>query len=234
MTCNIKMWVLMLVAIFSQVSAGADKKQDVQGFMQRKDVKQNQEAKISQPSNENSMALQQKARFQKQPGEVNQRGSDAEFGSFMTRVALQLVFGLVYYMMIVKNYPPLIQSPTPAAKKLQDKDEISALCDVSVANCLCSLCCSGPRAAHTFYITGISDYWCSLLGMSCCPCLVLCVANSFTDLNEKLGGEQRNVIMSILCSCLCSCCVIAQDAESLDLITGVKTGFCGVSTRHDL
>mmetsp|Transcript_80946 Transcript_80946/g.143364 ORF Transcript_80946/g.143364 Transcript_80946/m.143364 type:complete len:235 (+) Transcript_80946:63-767(+) len=234
MTCNIKMWVLMLVAIFSQVSAGADKKQDVQGFMQRKDVKQNQEAKISQPSNENSMALQQKARFQKQPGEVNQRGSDAEFGSFMTRVALQLVFGLVYYMMIVKNYPPLIQSPTPAAKKLQAINEIRASCEVSLPNCIFSLCCSGARAAHTFYSVGISDYWCSLFGMSLFPCCVLCVANSFTDLNEKLGGQKRGLLMSCLCSYCCSCCVIAQDAESLDLSTGVRTGFCGVYQSRDL
>mmetsp|Transcript_38952 Transcript_38952/g.72319 ORF Transcript_38952/g.72319 Transcript_38952/m.72319 type:complete len:99 (-) Transcript_38952:66-362(-) len=94
--------------------------------------------------------------------------------------------------------------------------------------------CSGPRAAHTFYSTGISDYWCSLFGMSLFPCCVLCVANSFTDLNEKLGGQKRGLLMSCLCSYCCSCCVIAQDAESLDLSTGVRTGFCGVYQSRSL
>merc|ERR1712096_400889 len=93
---------------------------------------------------------------------------------------------------------------------------------------VCAFFCPGPRAAHTFHSTGVVGYWPSLIFMSCCPCCTLFAANSITELNVTLGGEKRNCCMSCLCSFFCSCCVIAQDAATLDMITGMETGLIGV------
>jgi len=154
------------------------------------------------------------------------------------RILIQMVFGLVYYIVIVSKYPSYKDLPEPnqAAKDLQKIDEVSATCRTSCENCLLSWCCSGPRAAHTFYSTlGLNYVFCCLV-TSCFPCCALWYVNSCTDLNEKLGGERRNLFVGAICACLCSCCVIAQDAESLDLVNGVKTGFCGISAdpRQDV
>mmetsp|Transcript_80947 Transcript_80947/g.143365 ORF Transcript_80947/g.143365 Transcript_80947/m.143365 type:complete len:229 (+) Transcript_80947:68-754(+) len=228
MAYTIKMCLLMILVVVSLVSATPAKKQ---AFMHRKDIQQfqkfDQEARTSEAHTRNNAAKNSRQ-------EPYDGATTKSSGSLASRVAMQLVFGLIYYMLIVSKYPVLSGEPTPAARKLQAVDELSALCDVSFPICICSWLCSGPRAAHTFYSTGISDYWCSLLGMSLFPCCVLFVANSFTDLNEKLGGQKRGLLMSCLCSYCCSCCVIAQDAESLDLSTGVRTGFCGVYQSRDL
>mmetsp|Transcript_89009 Transcript_89009/g.153953 ORF Transcript_89009/g.153953 Transcript_89009/m.153953 type:complete len:234 (-) Transcript_89009:69-770(-) len=233
MAYTIKMCLLMILVVVSLVSATPAKKQ---AFMHRKDIQQfqkfDQEAKtIIEAHTKNNAGDEAKSSRQKPDDDTTTKSST---GSLVSRVAMQLVFGLIYYMIIVSKYPTLSGEPTPAARKLQAVDELSAMFEVSFVNCIMSWLCSGPRAAHTFYSTGISDYWCSLFGMSLFPCCVLCVANSFTDLNEKLGGQKRGLLMSCLCSYCCSCCVIAQDAESLDLSTGVKTGFCGVYPSRSL
>mmetsp|Transcript_134688 Transcript_134688/g.245767 ORF Transcript_134688/g.245767 Transcript_134688/m.245767 type:complete len:244 (-) Transcript_134688:41-772(-) len=239
---NFSICALTFVATISPVLAAPDKKQ---GFLQRKNSRhvQDQEAK-TRAVNSNNMFDERDAQLHNRTllgyfgsqggGEDGDKTAWISFTSYMTRVATQLLLGLFYYTVIVSKYPSFLGEPTPAAKKLQAINEIRASCEVSLPNCIFSLCCSGARAAHTFYSVGISDYWCSLFGMSVCPCCVLCVADSCTDLNERLGGQSRGWFVSCLCSFCCSCCMIAQDAESLDLITGVKTGFCGVYESRDL
>jgi len=176
------------------------------------------------------------------PPGASPTGGKAETGSteeqssihWSVRVGAQLLFGLVYYLIIVSKYPALKDvQPSAAAIELQKENEVMATCKVSGTNCLLSWCCSGPRAAHTMHSTGILNYWIGLFAMTCFPCCTLWCVNSFTNLNEKLGGERRNCCMGFLCACCCSCCVIAQDAESLDITMGVKTGFCGISENHD-
>lgn len=144
------------------------------------------------------------------------------------RILAQLLFGIFYYSLIVSRYPQLKQFPTRMSTKLQMQNEVSAALDTTVSNCLLSWFCSGPRAAHTFHSTGIMNYWVGCCLMTCCPCLTLWIVNSTSGLKEKLGGESRNCCMGCLCAFFCSCCVIAQDAESLDLITGVQTRICEV------
>lgn len=176
-------------------------------------------------TDENAQLLEQPGK--KPGGSGEQEGGTAQ----VSRIVIQMVFGILYYITIVSKYPSYKDLPEPnqAAKDLQEINEVSATCQTSVANCLLSWCCSGPRAAHTFYSTlGLNYFFCCLL-MSCFPCCTLWYVNSFTELNEKLGGEKRNMFVGLICACLCSCCVIAQDAESLDRVVGVKTGFCGIS-----
>jgi len=147
------------------------------------------------------------------------------FVQLSPRIIVQLIFGVLYYCLVVSHYPKLDEvnggRQVEEAKKLQELNEVSAAMEVSLPNCFLSLCCTGPRAAHTFHSTGIMDYWAGCLLMSCCPCITLWIVNSFTELNLRLQGEKKNFCMGAICACFCSCCMVAQDAQSLDYLTGM-------------
>lgn len=154
-------------------------------------------------------------------------------GSWTTRILIQFLFGAIYYFLIVAKYPKINGlQPTAEAIKLQSENEVSASLKASYPNCFFSYCCSGPRAAHTFHSTDTMDFWPGCIAMSLFPCCTLWLVNSFTDLNAKLGGVKKDFFMGLICACCCSCCVIAQDAESLDMITGARTNLCGVDTEN--
>jgi len=166
--------------------------------------------------------------LQAHPDEGKEGGA-VSGGTWVSRIAVQFLFGVIYYFLIVAKYPKLDGlQPTPEAIKLQSENEVSATLEASFPNCFFSWCCSGPRAAHTFHSTGVLDFWPGCVAMSLCPCCTLWLVNSFTDLNAKLGGVRQNIFMGLVCACCCSCCLISQDAESLDMITGAKTKLCGV------
>ncbi|CAK0868081.1 unnamed protein product [Prorocentrum cordatum] len=155
---------------------------------------------------------------------------------------VQVIFGVVYYFTVVSKYPVVKEGPEAIpeehpAKLLQDQNELSSLTKVSPTNCMLSFCCPAARASHTFHSTETLNYWISCGIMTCFPfwgtCCALFIANSCTPMNRKLGGEERNVVMSLVCTWCCPCCVIAQDAESMDLLVGVKTGVCGVTQAEN-
>jgi len=161
-----------------------------------------------------------------------QQGEQGSGGTWVQRIIVQLIFGVLYYFLIVSKYPTLEGlQPTPEAIKLQQLDEVSATFEASMPNCVLSWLCTGPRAAHTFHAAGVLSYWPGCIAMSLLPCCTLWIVNSCTDLNEKLGGEKKDFCMGAICAFCCSCCVVAQDAQSLDLITGMDTNLCGVEQR---
>jgi hypothetical protein len=140
----------------------------------------------------------------------------------------QVIFSVFYFCMVVMPYPKWY-GPSPMSQQLQAEPAPCATTSSSPSNCCLSFLCPQARAAHTFDKTGVLEYWCGLIAMFLCPFCTLCWANACTDLNPKLGGEQANIIQSAVCTWCCSCCVIAQDAESLDAATGARTEPCGVS-----
>lgn len=163
-------------------------------------------------------------RFGTIAGEAGDDGARSYFGFVW--------FGVLYYFLIVRQYPSLANKEggiPGAAVELQQKNEVFAVRDVSCANNFHACCCFGPRAAHTFHSTGVLDYWPSCVLMSIFPCFMLWATNSFTDLNKKLGGEKDGCIKGCACAMCCSCCMIAKDAQTLDLITGAKTKLFNVA-----
>jgi len=139
------------------------------------------------------------------------------------RVFLQLIFGVIYYFLVVQKFPrpdPSRHIP-PAAVELQKQNPLRATSMSTPKVCALSFLCPGPRAAHTYEITGVMNYWLGLCCMSCFPCCTLFTLNKFTDLNARLGGEPMSFCPGLLYACFCSCCLIAQDAESLDIIVGM-------------
>jgi len=153
-------------------------------------------------------------------------------GSWLDRILLQLLFGGLYYYLVVSKYPMLDSAkPTTEAIKLQELDELTATFETSIPNCLLSCCCTGPRAAHTFHSAGVLNFWPGCILTTLFPCCMLWWANSFTDLREMLGGAKKNCCLGALSALCCSCCLVAQDAQSLDLITGSETHLCSVETH---
>lgn len=179
-----------------------------------------------------AQTIQKTIKHVAEPVETGHEGEEEAGGSAGSRILFQLVFGFIYYFLIVAKYPELEkdQAPTEKAVELQQKDAFRASVggETTFAILCLSYCCSAPRAAHTFHTTGVLTYWPSLILMTCFPCCTLFIMNSFTELNEKLGGEKAGVLQSCICAFCCSCCVIAQDAETLDLMTGARTGLIGV------
>jgi len=174
-----------------------------------------------------------------EPEEASAADQEAEATGAMVWFA-QLVFGIVYYFTVVSKFPKVSADPEAIpedhpARKLQEMNEVQAMCSGSTtpANAVLSLCCAPARAAHNFHSTDTLNYWAGFAIILCLPfwgmCCSLFVANSCTSMNKKLGGEERNIVMSLLCTYCCAPCVIAQDAESLDLLVGMKTGLCSAT-----
>lgn len=155
---------------------------------------------------------------------------EAEKHSQIVRIGLQLFWGVLYYFMVVRLYPHVDDhtGSSERAKELQEQNELSATLDVSMSNFCLSWVCPGPRGAHTFHSLGLLNYWLGCILMSALPCCTLWYMNSCTSLNEKLGGEREGCCMSFICAFFFFQCVIAQDAESLDAVSGTNTRLCGV------
>jgi len=160
-----------------------------------------------------------------------QKGQAATSGSVVPQIICQLLFGLVYYFIVVSKYPKLEGlKPNEEAIAMQELGVLAATQKASTPNCVYSFCFEPARAAHTFHAAGVMNYWPGCILMSMFPCCTLWAVNSFTDLRPKLGGEKKSMLEGAVFALCCGCCVVAQDAESLDLITGVESGWCGVKS----
>jgi hypothetical protein len=180
-------------------------------------------------------ALAQKVKMVRQ--NPQEQKAEQEGGSgFLQRMVMQIIFGVVYYFIVVTKYPKLDECienkmGNDKARELQQMDPVSATFSskMRAPAFLCSWACTGPRAAHTFHSTGLMNYWVGLVLMSCFPCCTLWFTNSFCDLNVRLQGEKQDPLSGCLCAWCCSCCMVAQDAQSLDYITGYNAEICGVT-----
>lgn len=141
----------------------------------------------------------------------------------------QLLFGAAYYALIVSNYPKLPEDAWAPreAELLQKRAAPLAAMSARWQSLLLSFCCTGPRAAHTFHSAGVLHYWAACLMMGLAPCCTLWGVGSLSDLRRRLGGRPRGCVAEGVAALLCGCCVVAQDAETLDLVAGVGHGFGG-------
>jgi hypothetical protein len=183
-------------------------------------------AQVAGPVEADSPALRGVRRLSSS-GDANSQQTEY---SFFANACWQVVYGIIYYCCIVKNYPVLTGEPTAQARETQSKNELMAFltCENSFVINLTSLFCPAARSAHTYDKVGLMPYWLGLLLSAFCPCGTLLYMNACTDLNVKLGGEKRDILMAVICSCFFPCCVIAQDAQALDECTGATVTLCGV------
>lgn len=145
-------------------------------------------------------------------------------------IMLQVFFAIAYFFAVVKNYPKLpegFQVPLEVAA-FQSKSAVRVVCDRRWENVLLACCCPAPRAAHTMDSTGVVDFWPGCVLMAIAPCCTLWLVHSLTKLKDKLATTRQGCLTDCLCASFCGCCVVAQDAIALDMITGARTRLCGI------
>eukprot|EP00928_Gymnodinium_smaydae_P023550 TRINITY_DN19394_c1_g3_i1.p1 TRINITY_DN19394_c1_g3~~TRINITY_DN19394_c1_g3_i1.p1 ORF type:complete len:259 (+),score=25.37 TRINITY_DN19394_c1_g3_i1:57-779(+) len=163
--------------------------------------------------------------------------------SFGPIVLLHVGFGVVFYFAVVKRYRSyyFMGSGSDTAfdgallsQEMMMQDPCSAaLGACCTKNWWLAMCCTPARQAMTYHVTGILSFFPSLLFSTFCSCCMVWFTSSFTDMNDTLGGNQKNCCEGCVIGFCCSCCVVAQDSEALDLATGSKTGFCSLATNSD-
>eukprot|EP00929_Paragymnodinium_shiwhaense_P097051 TRINITY_DN58824_c0_g1_i1.p1 TRINITY_DN58824_c0_g1~~TRINITY_DN58824_c0_g1_i1.p1 ORF type:complete len:297 (-),score=51.81 TRINITY_DN58824_c0_g1_i1:164-1054(-) len=151
-------------------------------------------------------------------------------------VVFQLVIAIFYWMLITSKYPVMPEhfEANEEAKKFMELGPCSVCCSSSCATILHTICCAPARMATTLHVVGELNYWLALFLMTFCPFCTICAVQGCTEVPKKLGGETRNCCMALLCTCFCTACVICQDAEALDRVTGAKMGCCGVTTADNV
>mmetsp|Transcript_112562 Transcript_112562/g.205048 ORF Transcript_112562/g.205048 Transcript_112562/m.205048 type:complete len:387 (-) Transcript_112562:223-1383(-) len=156
--------------------------------------------------------------------------------TYASMVGLQILLGIIYAIVIMRYYPnmsPIRRKPPQAAIDMARGGPVVPFlrCQVSPQICLCSFCAWGARAAHTFHSVRIMNYWLALIFMSTLPCCTQFLCISCTELNTRLGGVEMNLCESCLCSSCCFCCMIAQEAQTLDMLMGVEVGLFGLERK---
>lgn len=168
----------------------------------------------------------------------------ANFRNSIQEIILNIIIAIVYYVLIVNKYPPHTALPSAGhpnfenARRWQNEVQGSqfgtvekTFGGVSMSNCLFALFCPYQRNAHTLNRSIGFNYWLGFFATMFCPCCTLWYQHTSTRVNEALAGEKRSCISGFFCAWCCSCCLIATDAEALDIAAGKETYCCGVRDR---
>jgi hypothetical protein len=152
------------------------------------------------------------------------------------RIFIALIVGGIYYYRVVKGYPKLEEvDPNEDTAEFAHMMMSAGECEgcgmaTFVLGC-CALVCPAPRLAHTLHSTGKMNYWVALLlGTFLQPCMVL-YGSACTSLRKDLGGEgaANRKCHRATCAFCCPCCVIAKQAQALDMKVGWRTTWLGAS-----
>ncbi|CAE8595189.1 unnamed protein product [Polarella glacialis] len=134
----------------------------------------------------------------------------------------QGIFATVYYWMVVRSYRALDRLPLQMRHlKILDENPCGAMRHVSLPNGLLSCYCQSARAAHTFEKTGASKYWIGFLAVACFPCCTVSYLQNET--REALGAKRLGLPTNLCYSIFCTFCLVAQQAEALDVATGQRS-----------
>lgn len=157
---------------------------------------------------------------------------DMSFSFFVVeiiRVAIIACFAFIYKDKVVNGIPPLRQQPMST---MQDFSQGIYQCFVDQQMCLHSFFCCAVRAAHTWHVAGLCEYWPSLFLIflvDCTKwacCLDACVFTYFRmKLKQKLGIEP-DLMMDFVFSAFCPWCAVAQEAMAVDEELGVTVECC--------
>jgi hypothetical protein len=159
-------------------------------------------------------------------------------------IVINIIIAIVYYVLIVSKYPPHTALPSEghpnfeSARQFQS-EVAGSQCGVvektfggvSMPNILFALCCGYQRNAHTLYSSIGFNYWAGFFITMFCPCCTMWYQQTSTRVNEAIGGTKRSCLHGFLCAWCCMCCLVATDAESLDIAAGKETYCCGVRDR---
>lgn len=147
---------------------------------------------------------------------------------FLLQVIIPITFACVYKFQVVNNTPKLDQKPVNA---LQDLPHGICDCWNHFSLCLHLFCCCMCRAAHTWHVAQVCEYWPSfclfcIAGTSKIICVDVCIYTYFrTKIKERLGIKP-NIPMDCLCHLFCPFCAVGQEALAVDEELGIKVECC--------
>jgi len=148
---------------------------------------------------------------------------------YLWTVVEQLLFGIIFYFVVVKKYPKLTTASQASQEVLAENPVGHCFSNCFTTNCLLATCCASARQALNMHATDTMSYWPALFLSVFCPCCTTWYADSFAGMNEKLGGESENCCTGCMCAWCCTTCVIYQRAHALDAATGFQTECCNVT-----
>lgn len=138
---------------------------------------------------------------------------------------LQIAFACMYKQKVVDLIPSLEQRPISTLEDFQQ--DIFACCSEQHLCLHAGFCCQ-CRAAHTWHVAGICEYWPALgllfLGhvakIACCVDAIIYTYFRM-KLKEKLG-IRPNPCMDLAYSVFCPCCAVGQEAMAVDQELGTQ------------
>ena len=130
----------------------------------------------------------------------------------------QFIFGVLWYFSIVKGYKKLTRVPTQVrSAQILEENPLIALRHVGLGNACVSCYCEPSRFALTLDSLGFSQYWCALsFGISCMPFMLCYFMN---PIRKAMGAHNLDCCTVCIYATCCPSCVIAQQAEALDIAT---------------
>lgn len=148
------------------------------------------------------------------------------------RITIQIVFAIMYKKNVVdrKNVlgPPLAQPDGSTALSGPGYKHGLCACCEDIDICLHVFFCMPTRAADTYHSAGVLDFWVTmLLALFCSPCFILCIMPcKRSEIRHRLGGSNQCGLEEFCLAWWCACCVVCQEARSVDDALGAKTRCC--------
>jgi len=146
-------------------------------------------------------------------------------------IFIPIMFAVLYKIWVVDKIPPLEQRPVSADQDFQ-QDICACVTSGQGSLCLHAVCCCQCRAAHTWHVAGLCEYWPALFLLCCVGngakfvCFDVCIYTYFRmKLKDKLG-IQRNLCMDVVYSIFCPWCAVAQEAMAVDMELGTQVDCC--------
>mmetsp|Transcript_75541 Transcript_75541/g.175121 ORF Transcript_75541/g.175121 Transcript_75541/m.175121 type:complete len:250 (+) Transcript_75541:64-813(+) len=150
--------------------------------------------------------------------------------AFSIQVVLRALFGLVFFVRVVKGYPQ-VTGTNEDSRRVVNASEFEVFFGPACCNTNWWLagCCLPARQALNFHATGTSNFWIAFLFSLICPNCTTFIGSACTSMNSKLGNRRpENLCRAFWCACCCACCVVLKRAEAIDAATSRHTGCCCV------
>jgi len=144
---------------------------------------------------------------------------------------IHVSFAVMYKNWVVDMIPPLSQQPISIDEDFR-QDIMECTKTGNLQLCLHATFCCQCRAAHTWHVAGVCEYWpalfllffASVTKMACC--VDAFVYTYFRmKLKDKLGIK-RNPCWDLVYSMFCPCCAVGQEAMAVDAELGTNVECC--------
>lgn len=182
-------------------------------------------------SNPDGVQWEEKERMKEEEAEIRARSRKHSLIPLLISFGLHVSFAILYKMWVVDMIPPLSQRPISVDEDFR-QDIFACTATGNVQLCLHATFCCQCRAAHTWHVAGVCEYWPALFllcfaGMTKFACCVDSFVYAYfrMKLKDKLG-IRRNVVMDVLYSMFCPCCAVGQEAMAVDAELGTHVECC--------